>query len=216
MLVKKRSEADEECAKAKRELDFCTEEEKPAKQQKLEEASKKKELYSKRMHDMLAASVDNETEQEPSAPDDSAFGHWYHRLKNMSRADAKLFLPLSWTSLSDPERESVIRHHKFTENEFVIPEDLTHQEHYWRGEVVIRKNVPWNYDILKINNSYFFPGNENALETPYKHGTVVHLKGTQGSMVYMVHTKNFTFLLSSLRLQLTHLIFFFILVGSIR
>ena len=83
--------------KQKEELDFCTEEEKPAKQQKLEEASKKKELYSKRMHDMLAASVDNETEQDPSAPDDSAFGRWYHRLKSMSRADAKLFLPKSWT-----------------------------------------------------------------------------------------------------------------------
>ena len=75
---------------------------------------------------------------------------------------------------------------------------------------------PIPYNILKINNSYFFPGDENALETPYEHGTVVHLKGTPGSMVYMVRTKNFTFLLSSLRLQLTHLIFFFILVGSIR
>ena len=68
LLVKICSGTNEKCDRAKRELDFCMEEDKPAKQQKFDLVSKKKEHYSKRMKDTLAATVDHETEQQPSDP----------------------------------------------------------------------------------------------------------------------------------------------------
>ena len=122
-----------------------------------------------------------------------------------------------WHKLSEAERKALLRHYEFPASDFLISENLTHNDKYWGNASVVLAKVPFNYNKLEVNQKYFFPEHENVAETPYEYGKVVQAEGILGAMTYMVRAQNKIFEPSSLHphFHLNCLIFFFVLPGSI-
>ena len=95
-----------------------------------------------------------------------------------------------WHKLPKAERQALLCHHEFPAADFLIDENLTHKDKYWAGASIVLAKVPWNYKMLEINQTYFFPEDEKVAETPYEPGRVVQAEGILGAMTYMVRAQN--------------------------
>ena len=136
------------------------------KKQRYEDTKKQAEQRRKKLLEVVNAltadgSDDNtQPEQQSDDPaDDSNYSALYGVLKKLEdKSQAKLLMLNHWHKLPEAERQALLRHHDFPATDFLIDENLTHKDKYWAGASIVLAKVPWNYNMLEINQTYFVSG----------------------------------------------------------